>query len=251
MQERGALVAGHPDPEMHRRPCLAVEPRQHAQELPGGIGRQIAPDERARRRGERLVAAFERGSERLPVEAPRRDAGAEDVAVREQEFPVGLRERRVAVRNVDELGPALQPLRERAAERGEPIGLGAFDADQQQPRRDAFPELADEQALSGRRGLRQERRHVRGEARVRRDGCARGDEDEPGDERPAPRAQPRSFGFVIVITERSPLASRISIRRTSPPVPPITTFRTTSASCGSDGRRWSRQSDQVPSSSTR
>ncbi len=250
-EERGALIARHPDAEVGRRASLAFEPGEHPQELAGRIGRQVAPHERAGGRGERLVAALERGGERVAIEVPGRDAGAENVAVREQEVAVGPRERRVPVRDVDELGPALQPLRERAAERGELVGLRVLDADQQQPRGDALAQLADEQPLRRRRGLRQERGHVRGEARVRRDDCARGDEGEPGEKRPAPGAQPRSFGLVIVITERSPLASRISIRRTSPPAPPISTFWTSSAICGSDGRRCSRQSDQVPSSSTR
>ena len=63
--------------------------------------------------------------------------------MREQEIAVGLRERRVAVGDVHELGAALQPLRQRAAERREPVGLGALDPDQEQPRRDPPAQLAD------------------------------------------------------------------------------------------------------------
>ena len=169
--------------------------------------------------------------------------------MREEEVAIGLPEGGVAVGDVGELGSSLQPLRQRPAERGELVRRAALDPDQQQARRDALAELADQQPLRRGRRRGQERRHVGGEAGAGRDPRARGDEDEPDDERPARRAQ--RLSFEIVITDLSPLASRISILRTSPPVPPMSTLCTSSAIWGSLGRRWSRQSDHSPSSSTR
>ena len=106
--------------------------------------------------------------------------------------------------------------RHRGGQRGARRGVAVLDRDENQSRGRSLAQLVDQQALHGRGPVRQERGQVGDVARARRDERRPSDgADQPAGRRAsAPRAHGSGWAR-MVISERSPSASRMSTLRRS------------------------------------
>jgi hypothetical protein len=99
--------------------------------------------------------------------------------VLEQEVPIAIRGRVLAVVDARELAVGAQPRRHGRGDSGTRCGIASLHRDQDQPRCRSRAQLVDQQALRGRRPRRQKRRQVGDVARVRRDRRSEEGEREP------------------------------------------------------------------------
>ncbi len=251
-EQRPAAVAGKPYAIPGYGPRLPFQPLHQLDQLDQLAGRivgQRTSQQHAGGRGQQLQVLLQARAQPLRRKAPGRNGRAQQIAIAPQEFPVFGEPGVLAVADGGQAVLLAQRRSQPLADPRQCFGRRTLDSDQDETRHHAVAQLLDQQLLRGRRRARQEGGNVGCEGCAGDDCDARRDEDEPGSHRPFRRAA-HSASPAIVITERSPCVSMISMVPIRLRLPPMRISLTTFCMSGSTGFSVRRHWRSLPSRAT-